>query len=170
MKGISIYRMIRKKGLKLIKSIAMVLNLSALVFLSFACSSGDESTSTVKTQISTVQKGDIALTVTGTGNLALSRSEDLAFEIAGTVAEVLVEESDSVKEGQELARLDTSAFDKQVKTLEKTLETAKRTLTSKQTALTTVQREVTATEVAVKTAEFAVVSAENDLKNLEAVK
>jgi HlyD family secretion protein len=160
----------KERGSRLIKLTAIILSLCAIVLMSFACASGSGTTTTVKTQISTVQKGDIAVTVTGTGNLALARSEDLAFEIAGTVAEVLVAESDSVSEGQELAKLDTSEWDSQIKTLEKNLETAKRNLTTKESDSTKTQRQIATMEMAVKTAEMEVESAENNITNIEDVK
>jgi biotin carboxyl carrier protein len=47
-----------------------------------------------------VQKGTISVSVTGTGNLALAHTEDLTFEMAGTVYEISVSESDAVTEGQ----------------------------------------------------------------------
>jgi RND family efflux transporter MFP subunit len=66
------------------------------------------STQTLQYQIATVQGGNLTIEITGSGNLALSSTEDLTFEMAGTVQEVLAEEGDSVEEGQVLARLDTS--------------------------------------------------------------
>jgi len=47
--------------------------------------------------------------------------ENLAFEMAGTVEEVLVEEGESVEEGQLLAKLDTSDWDNQLITLRRNL-------------------------------------------------
>jgi multidrug efflux pump subunit AcrA (membrane-fusion protein) len=137
--------------MKLIKSAAVIMVLCAVVFLSAGCSS--EETTTVKTQNYTVSKGNISVAITGTGNLALSRTESLAFEMAGTVAEVLVNESETVKEGQELVKLDTSEWDTQLKTLGKTLATAQRTLTTREKALATAQRLVTTKESAVTTAQ-----------------
>jgi len=64
--------------------------------------------------IATVQRGSLAVDITASGNLSLSRIEDLAFDIPGareiTVSEVTVEEGDSVEEGQVLATLDTSEW------------------------------------------------------------
>ena len=61
------------------------------------CNSESES-AVSENQIATVQRGDLTVDITAAGNLALSLTEDLAFEMAGTVEEVLVEEGDSVKE------------------------------------------------------------------------
>ncbi|MCJ7791958.1 MAG: biotin/lipoyl-binding protein, partial [Dehalococcoidia bacterium] len=84
-----------------------------------------DSTPTLQYQIATVQGGNLTIEITGSGNLALSSTEDLTFEMAGTVQEVLVEESDSVEEGQVLARLDTSEWEDELTTLELNLLQAK---------------------------------------------
>jgi RND family efflux transporter MFP subunit len=79
-------------------------------------------------QVATVQRGDLTVDITASGNLALSLKEGLAFEISGTVDEVLVEEGDSVEEGQVLARLDTSEWEKELITLEYNLLQAEQAL------------------------------------------
>jgi len=66
----------------------------------------------------TVQRGDLTIDITAIGNLELSLKEDLAFQMTGYVEEVLVEEGEFVEEGQLLAKLDTSEWAGQVKTLE----------------------------------------------------
>jgi multidrug efflux pump subunit AcrA (membrane-fusion protein) len=72
-------------------------------------------------QVVTVQRGNLTVDITASGNLALSKCEDLAFEMKGTVAEVAVAEGDSVKQGQVLATLDTSEWDSELITLESNL-------------------------------------------------
>ncbi len=114
--------------MKLLKSAATALVLCGVIFLSLSCSSSSSSTSTVKTQTATVQKGNISVTVTGTGNLALSRTADLAFEMAGTVQEIAVETGDSVTEGQVLASLDTSEWEDDLAALETALTKTRRAL------------------------------------------
>ena len=76
-------------------------------------------------QTATVQAGNLTVEISGSGNLALSSTQDLTFEMAGTVQEVLVEEGDSVEEGQVLARLDTSEWEDELATLELDLLQAK---------------------------------------------
>jgi len=78
-----------------------------------------DSTPVLENQVVTVQRGDLAIDITASGNLALSVTEDLAFEMAGTVEEILVEEGESVKEGQVLAKLDTSEWDTELTNLER---------------------------------------------------
>jgi len=58
------------------------------------------------------------VSIAASGNLALSHTTDLAFETAGTAVEVLAEVGDSVKEGDVLARLDTSEWESNLRTLQ----------------------------------------------------
>jgi multidrug efflux pump subunit AcrA (membrane-fusion protein) len=64
-------------------------------------------------QVATVERGDITVDIPAAGNLSYSLMEDLAFDMAGTVEEVLVEVGDSVEEGQVLAKLDASDWEDQ---------------------------------------------------------
>jgi len=80
-----------------------------------------DSTPVLENQVITVQRGDLTIDITASGNLELSLKEDLAFEMAGTVEEILVAEGESVEEGQLLAKLDTSEWDKELINLERDL-------------------------------------------------
>jgi HlyD family secretion protein len=100
--------------MKLLKILLIILALCSVSILSLSCTSEPESAS--EQQVVTVQRGNLTVDITASGNLALSRIEDLAFDIPGraqaiTVEEILVEEGDSVEEGQVLAKLDTSEWD-----------------------------------------------------------
>jgi multidrug efflux pump subunit AcrA (membrane-fusion protein) len=95
-------------------TVLAILTLFILSVTMAGCGSDSEPETT--NEIATVQRGDLTVDITASGNLALSVTEDLAFDIPGTieeitVAEVLVEEGDSVEEGQVVAKLDTSEWD-----------------------------------------------------------
>jgi len=77
-----------------------------------------DSTPVPENQVITVQRGDLTVDITASGNLALSHKENLAFEMAGTVEEVTVKEGESVEEGQVLATLDTAEWEKELRALE----------------------------------------------------
>ena len=101
-------------------------------------------------------------------NLALSLMEDMAFEIAGTVEEVLVEEGDSVEEGQVLARLDTSEWDKELTNLEMDLVQADINLRNAELALEQAEEpysdeDIESAEADVDSAELALDYAEEQL-------
>lgn len=76
------------------------------------------------TQTVKVTRGDITTEIVAGGNLELSQKEDLAFQVAGTVAEVLVKQEDSVEKGQVIARLDNSTLEDNVRTAERAVKTA----------------------------------------------
>ena len=94
-------------------------------------------------QVVTVQQGDLTVDITGSGNLALSRVEELAFEMAGTVEEILVEEGDSVEQGQLIAKLDTSEWDDALTALERDLLQSEINLENAEYALDSAEEETT---------------------------
>ncbi len=105
--------------------------LCAVGLSSFSCASKSDSTPVSDNQVVTVQRADLTIDITAAGNLALSRTEDLAFDIfyeEATVEEVRVEEGDTVKEGQVVARLDTSEWEDELDALEEEVTTTERNL------------------------------------------
>jgi multidrug efflux pump subunit AcrA (membrane-fusion protein) len=150
-----------KCKMKKLKLVIPILIVAAVLILASSCSSKSSSTTT-KTLTATVTKGNISLEVTGTGNLAFSDTEDLAFEMAGTVEEVSVAAGDTVSKGQELARLDTSTWEDEIEALQKALVTAQRTLASD-------QRQVNSKELALRSAQLDVTAAENNLTSISEV-
>lgn len=56
----------------------------------------------------TVQRGDLRVTVSATGNLQPTNVVEVGSELSGLVTEVTVDNNDRVTKGQVLARLDTS--------------------------------------------------------------
>lgn len=76
----------------------------------------------------TVEKGDLALEVMGTGTLEARIKTTISARIQERLVEVLVDQGDSVEAGQLLARLDDAESKQQVAIAEATLATAKQTL------------------------------------------
>ncbi len=113
------------------KMVLMTLVMAVLVALLPGCASSDAA-EPAENQVVTVQRGDLTVDITASGNLVLSTKEDLAFEISGIVAEVLVAEGDTVIEGQVLAKLDTSEWEDELDALESQLTAAERQLTTRQ--------------------------------------
>jgi HlyD family secretion protein len=132
--------------MKVMRALKIVLTSLAAGVLVISLASCTKSTSSTGTQTATVQRGDLSVSITGSGNLALSRTADLAFEMAGTVQEVLVEEGDSVTEGQVLASLDTDEWE--------------GTLTDLEDALTKAQRAIPQAKITLADAETALEEAE----------
>ncbi len=113
--------------MKLLKIALTALVLCSISALSLNCASESDS-AVPENQIVTVQRGDLTIDITAVGNLALSHTEDLAFEIAGTVEEVLMEEGDAVLEGQVLAKLDMSEWQDELESLENQVTAEERDL------------------------------------------
>lgn len=108
-------------------------------------------------QVVAVQRGDLTIDITAAGNLALSHTEDLAFDLfyqEGTVEEVLVEEGDTVEEGQVLVKLDTEEWEEQLSALEDKVTDAERGLTAN-------KRDLIQKEINLKNAEAALEKAED---------
>jgi HlyD family secretion protein len=149
--------------MKLIKLFSAVLIVCGMLFLSVSCSSSSSSTSTTKIVTTTVKTGDLSISITGTGNLAYAKTEKLAFEMAGYVEEVLVSAGDTVVEGQELVKLNTSDWEDQITALKKQLVNAQRSLAK-------AERTVGDKQLAVVQAEISLQSAEYNLKQITPVK
>lgn len=140
---------------------ALVIVLAGSAVLLASCGGGPKATTTQQT--AKVQRGALVVTTTSTGNLAFTTTEDVAFDMAGTVEDVMVEVGDTVKQGQVLATLDADAWNDQLKALQKAVTTAQRNLTS-------AERNITAQQLAVRQAELNLQSSRNAATAIPAVK
>lgn len=138
-------------NMRILKFIMICLILGGLAIPILSC--GSEPAADTENQIVTVQRGNLTVDITAVGNLALSVKEDLAFEISGTaqepltVEEILVEEGDSVTEGQVIARLDTT-------TLEDAIETQQEAVKRAEDAVYTAELSVRTAQINLDTAEY----------------
>jgi RND family efflux transporter MFP subunit len=168
----------RKRHLK--RNVAIILIVLGLIGLTVSLTVGDSEQDEAlaqESQIATVQRGNLSIEITAAGNLALSRTEDLAVDLfygqsgatgtKGTIGEVLVEEGDTVEEGQVLVTVDKDEWDDQLSALEEALVTAQRSLTAKQSALTKAERQVISYERTVTDKENAVAEAEREIATKE---
>jgi RND family efflux transporter MFP subunit len=105
-----------------------VMLLALLVLPVVGCSPDSEDGTGDETTTYTVVRGDITAEVSASGNLAFSTTEDLAFDMEGTVEDVFVEEGDVVTEGQVVATLDTADWEDQLRSLRISLLSAKSSL------------------------------------------
>ncbi len=122
------------KRSKIFRAMLTVFVVSGLAVPLSGCTSGSEAP-TQQYQVATVEHGDITVDITAAGNLSYALEEDLAFETAGYVEEVLVEEGDEVSQSQVLATLDTSDLELAVTEAEKAVENAKVALLQAQANL-----------------------------------
>ena len=70
----------------------------------------------------TITRGNLSKTVTGTGTLSISQTENVSLDYGVTVTETLVEEGDTVTAGQSLLSIDTSALQTAIDTLQDELD------------------------------------------------
>jgi multidrug efflux pump subunit AcrA (membrane-fusion protein) len=144
--------------MKIFRILAAMLVLGALAAALAGCNSTPKETA-VQNQTATVTRGDITLDITAGGNLELSTTEDLTFDLfykKGTVDEVTVAVGDSVKKEQVLATIDNSEWQDQIKALADAQLTAQSLVTTKERALNTAERQVTTKEQTLAEAEHQV--------------
>ncbi|MFO6451920.1 efflux RND transporter periplasmic adaptor subunit [Aeromicrobium sp. LTX1] len=91
-------------------------------------SDAEEATATTTTAEATTTT--LEDTVTGSGTLAARRSSTLAFDSSGTVTKVRVEAGDTVRKGEVLATIDTSALEASLASAEAQLTAAETTAAS----------------------------------------
>lgn len=100
--------------------LAVVAAVAALLFVRGSSSRA----STDLPATTTVTRGALIVTVSGSGTVAAEQTLNLPFATAGTVTEVLVEEGETVKAGQVLVKLDDRAAMLQVVSAQSGLESA----------------------------------------------
>jgi len=149
---------------KLPKVMLIALIIAGVAIPLSGCTSSSDVVS-AENQVVAVEWGDITIDIAAAGNLSYSRQEDLAFEMGGTVEEVLVEVGDSVEEGQLLATLDTSEWEDQLSTVELDLIQAEINQKNAEIALDKAINPYTDEEI--EDAEQAVEDAEYDLNRIE---
>ena len=93
----------------------------------------DEDASAAPTRVTLVEtkqlkRQNYPVTLTVIGTLKPAARVDLAFELGGTVAHIAVDEGDTVKQGDLLAKLDTTALAAQVRQARVGLDIARRNL------------------------------------------
>ena len=127
--------------MKNIIKLGLILTVLCLVLLwTTACDLLGGGEEEVSQQLVKVTRGDLTVSVTGSGKVETSLEARLAFGSTGKVDKILVEEGDRVSKGEVLAKLDTSA-----------LELAR---TQSQVALTQAEVALTQAQLAQKTAEY----------------
>lgn len=123
------------KSMRILKLILISLILGGFIILLLSCTSEPKESELLENQVVSVQRGDLTVDIISAGNLVLSHTEDLAFDLfyeEGTVEEVLVEEGDTVEEGQVLVRLDTEEWENELTALENQVTAEERDLLQKE--------------------------------------
>ncbi|MDO8568553.1 MAG: HlyD family efflux transporter periplasmic adaptor subunit [Dehalococcoidales bacterium] len=109
------------------KLLSLILALVTVSFTWLSCRSGASPTATPT--LVTVQRGNITTTITGSGNLAFSKTQDMAFGQSGQVAKINVQVGDNVTAGETLATLDTTDLQQAVDSANLSVQSAQISLT-----------------------------------------
>jgi len=102
--------------------ITSVIGIVVLAALLGAC--GATANNQTESDTTTVARGNITATVSGSGNISAARTVDLAFQTSGVVADILVDVGDSVTAGQDIAVLDTRDLTLQIASAQAALDSA----------------------------------------------
>jgi HlyD family secretion protein len=94
----------RARQLRRYTPVAALLLVGALAYLVV----GGDSSGEANFATAPVQRGDLRVSVAATGNLQPTNEVEVGSELSGLITAVLVDNNDRVKQGQVLARLDTS--------------------------------------------------------------
>ncbi len=121
--------------------------LCIVLLCSISCNPFGKSASTNATERVNVVSGNLTVTVSGSGNIEVSKEAKLTFGVAGRVDKIYVAEHDKVIKGQVIARLETD-------TLELAVSQAKTALAQAQTAQSQAAVAKTQAETAVAVAQF----------------
>jgi len=112
------------------KAIAIILTLCILgaagyfgwqAYQKYIAQPADSGSATLVTPY-TITRGNLSKTVTGTGTLSISQTENVSLDYGVTVTEALAEEGDTVTAGQALLSIDTAALQTSIDTLQDELD------------------------------------------------
>ncbi len=107
-----------------------------------ACNALDGNTSENTEQTAKVERGNLTVVVSGSGNIEVSKNARLSFGTSGRVEKVDVEEGQTVEAGQVLAKLETGALELATTQAELAVSQAELALTQAQLAQETAEYEL----------------------------
>ena len=113
-----------------------------IVIWSFFYSTMQEESSSAQYNTTKMEKRDLVIKVSATGNIEPTNSVDVGIEVSGTIDKVLVDYNDKVTTGQVLAKLDTTKLLSQVNNSKASLEVAKANLQEAQIAIEDTKQEL----------------------------
>lgn len=116
--------------------IITVLLLCLVLASSTACNPfGGGSKEEASQQLDEVVRGDLTISVSGTGNIAVANEARLTFGTGGKIDKIYIKEGDKVSEGDELAKLDTDALELALAQAQVAYPQAKATIAQAQVAV-----------------------------------
>ena len=149
-------------------AVAAVLVIGFGVWWFFFRSTGQTSAVASTGQVVTVSRGDMKTTVSGNGTVAAAETDALSFSSSGKVTAVNVKAGDTVKAGQVLATIDSSALQSSLTSAEANLASAQATLADAESAGSSSQQ-IAADKASVTSAQDSVTSAQKALSGASLV-
>jgi macrolide-specific efflux system membrane fusion protein len=142
-----------------------MLLLSLILILLTACNplGGGETTE----QLVEIARGDIIVSVSGSGNLEATHEARLSFGSGGRIDRIYVEEGDVVSQGEVLAELDTDALELAKTQAEVALTQARLSLTQAQLSQQTAEYELKNIRDTKEALELTLFNAQIDVRNAE---
>lgn len=122
---------------------AIIITIAIAAFVGLIVSkqvTGDKKQAQVN--IAQVEQGNIADSIMASGNLVFNTQVQLRSEVTGRVDKVFVEEGQSVKQGDILMRLDTTAFESEVNRNQAVLRATEIEIKHSQTRLANLERQL----------------------------
>ncbi|MBI4187841.1 MAG: efflux RND transporter periplasmic adaptor subunit, partial [Chloroflexi bacterium] len=141
--------------------IATVLLLCFILVSSLSCNPFSQNKPQVTQQLAKVARGDLSVTVSGSGNIATSNETKLTFGVAGRIDKIYVEEGDRVKRGDILARLETDTLELAVIQAHVDQAKAQLAVTQSEVAVTQAKLGITQAGVTLQTATLELDKAQN---------
>jgi RND family efflux transporter MFP subunit len=141
--------------------------LLALLISVTACNIGGGNTTTSRQEA--VRRGDISVTVNGSGNIELLHEMRLTFGVGGKISRIYVNEGDTVKKGDLLATLDTDDIALAAAQAENSRMLAEQAVTQAKLALSQMETAKVQAEGARVQAEVALEAAKFDLDRMKQV-
>jgi HlyD family secretion protein len=160
------------------KTTMITMIIGGIIFLTVSCTGSPSASATPKTQLATVQKGNITIQVTGTGNLALENKQALSFGQTGQVnnattskiSQVNVVPGQMVKKGDILVKADPKDWQDQISTDQHNLDSAKAGLDSAKANLDSAKASVDQANAGVLQAQANLTAAQYNLTMQQDVK
>jgi HlyD family secretion protein len=175
MQRFGISRRKREQGLPrtpwLVSGVAVITIMIITALLVSSC--GPSAASRQQVDTVAVMRGDITARIEGSGTLTAAQTLELPFQTNGSVVQVLVDEGDTVTEGQVLARLDDRPLEREVANAEAALASARAQLAQVQQGNAT-EEDIAASQASVNSAEAELFKARNgnateaDIQNAQA--
>ena len=131
-----------------------------------ACNAFGEEEETTQ-QVVEVVRGDLIVSVSGSGNIETSRDARLSFGSGGRIDKIYVEKGDEVSQGEVLAELDADALELAKTQAEVALTQAELALTQAQLNQQTAEYNLKNTQDTKDTLELALLNAQINLRNAE---